>query len=298
MHWIFATLLSALLLGIYELCTKHAVDDNAVVPVLFFSTVTGAAVWVGLLLTERLSVAALPAWLVAEPLTATQHLQLLLKSGIVAASWVFTYFGLKHLPLSLGSPVRATSPLWTLVGAVLFLGERPRVLETAGILITLISFVFLSIAGAREGIHFHKDKWATFLVIGTVLGATSGLYDKYLLGRAGFTVPTVQAWFSIYLVVFFLPLVIGWQRHWWKRNPFRWRWSIPCIAISLLLADYLYFGALRHPEALVSIVMCLRRASALVGFTGGLLFFGERHGLRKLPAVIGILIGISLAILG
>jgi drug/metabolite transporter (DMT)-like permease len=298
MHWIVASLLSALFLGVYELCTKHAVRDNAVVPVLFFSTLTGAAVWVGLLMVQLLHPGTLPATLVTDPLTLTQHLQLVLKSVIVAASWVFTYFALKHLPLSLGSPIRATSPLWTLFGAILILGERPTWLETVGVLTTLASFVGLSVAGSREGVHFHRNKWVGFLVVGTLLGAVSSLYDKYLLGRAHFSVPTVQAWFSIYLVILFTPFAIGWKRRWWSRNEFHWRWSIPFIALSLLVADYIYFSALRDPHSLVSIVMSLRRGSTLVGFAGGLLLFGEKNGLQKLPAVIGILVGIILTVLG
>src|SRR5208337_4127548 len=151
MHWVTASLLSALFLGVYELCTKHAVRANAVIPVLFFSTLTGAAVWTVLLLVDILYPGLLPSPLVASPLSAPQHLRILCKSTIVAASWVFTYFGLKHLPLSLGSPIRATSPLWTLFGAVLFLGERPSLLQTLGILTTLGSFVGLSVVGSREG---------------------------------------------------------------------------------------------------------------------------------------------------
>jgi drug/metabolite transporter (DMT)-like permease len=298
MHWIVASLVSACFLGVYELCTKHAVKANAVVPVLFFSTLTGATVWLGLLAVEWIAPGTLPQGLVTDPLTLKQHLQLALKSAIVAASWVFTYFALKHLPLSLGSPVRATSPLWTLVGAVLILGERPSLLQTVGIVITLTSFVGLSVAGAREGVHFHRNKWVAFLVAGTLFGAVSSLYDRYLLGRAQFRVPTVQAWFSVYLALLFLPMAIGWKRHWWARNPFEWRWSIPAIACALLLADYIYFSALRHPEALVSVVMSLRRGSTLVGFTGGLLLFGETQGWRKLPAVLGILIGMALAVWG
>ena len=247
---------------------------------------------------DRLWPGLLPASLVTTPLSFGQHLQLVLKSGIVAASWVFTYFALKHLPLSLGSPIRATSPLWTLVGALVILGERPSGLELLGILTTLASFIGLSVAGAREGVHFHRNKWVAFIVAGTILGAASSLYDKYLLGRVGYTVPTVQAWFSIYLVMFFIPLVLGWKRHWWQRNPFAWRWSIPFIAITLLVADYLYFGALRQPAGLVSVVMSVRRGSTLVGFAGGLFFFGEKHGRQKLPAVLGILLGIALAVMG
>jgi drug/metabolite transporter (DMT)-like permease len=298
MHWIVASLVSALFLGVYELCTKHAVQNNAVVPVLFFSTLSGAAVWLVLLVGQAVHPGTLPASLVVDPLTLVQHLQLVLKSAIVAASWVFTYFALKHLPLSLGSPIRATSPLWTLFGAILILGERPTWLETVGVLTTLASFVGLSFAGRLEGVHFHRNKWVWFLIAGTLLGAVSSLYDKYLLGRAHFSVPTVQAWFSVYMLVIFTPFAIGWKRRWWSRQEFHWRWSIPFIAFSLLVADYIYFSALRDPASLVSIVMSLRRGSTLVGFAGGLLLFGERNGLQKLPAVIGILVGIVLTVMG
>ena len=298
MNWILVTLLSALFLGVYDLCTKHAVRTNAVTPVLILSTLTGAAVWLGLLLIQAVRPGALPAGLVTESLTPHQHLLLFLKSFIVSISWVGTYFALKHLPLSLGAPIRATTPLWTLLGAVLILGERPGGLETIGVLTTLASFVGLSVIGAREGIHFHRDKWVWFLIGGTLFGAVSSLYDRYLLGTLKFTVPTVQCWFSVYLVVCFLPMAVGWKLRWWPRNDFEWRWSVPAIALALLVSDYLYFSAVREPTALVSIVMSLRRSSTLVAFAGGLLFFGEANGWKKLPAVLGILAGVILTILG
>jgi len=298
MHWITASLLSAFFLGIYELCTKHAVNKNAILPVLFFSTLTGAVVWGVLLAIQGVHPGLLPASLVTDPLTVTQHLQLLLKSAIVAASWIFTYFALKNLPLSIGSPIRATSPLFTLFGAILILGERPTLLEGIGVMTTLASFMGLSLVGQREGIYFHRNKWVYFLMGGTLFGAVSSLYDKYLLGTMHFSVPTVQAWFSIYLFALFTPFAIGWKRRWWQRNEFYWRWTIPLIAISLLIADYIYFGALSNPHSLVSLVMSLRRGSTLIGFAGGLLLFGEKNGWRKLPAVLGILVGIALTILG
>ncbi|HXI73850.1 MAG TPA: DMT family transporter [Verrucomicrobiae bacterium] len=298
MNWIAATLLSALFIGIYDLCTKHAVRANAVTPVLFLSTLTGATVWFVLLLAQAIHPGFLSPSLVPDALTWKQHLQLLLKSGIVAASWVGTYFALKHLPLSLGAPIRAMSPMLTLFGAILILGERPTGLEIFGILITLGSFVGLSVAGSREGIHFHRDKWVWFLITGTLFGAVSSLYDKYLLGTLKFSVPTVQCWFQIYLLVFFAPFALGWKLRLWQRNEFHWRWSVPCIALALLVADYAYFWALRNPDALISLVMSLRRASTLVAFAGGLYFFRESNGWKKLPAVIGILIGIVLTLLG
>src|ERR1035441_6106021 len=220
MTWIEASLLSAVFLGVYDLCIKHAIRDNAVLPILFFSSLTGATVWTALLLVQSAQPGLLPASLVTDHLTVGQHLQLLLKSAIVAASWIFTYFGLKHLPLSLASPIRAMSPLWTLAGALVILGEHPTGMELLGVITTLVAFFGLSLAGRQEGVHFHRDKWVWFLVAGTALGGTSSLYDKYLLGIARYSVPTVQCWFSIYLVVLFAPFAIGWQRRWCKRNVF------------------------------------------------------------------------------
>ena len=90
MNWVAATLLSALFLGLYDLCTKYAVRANAVTPVLFFSTLTGATAWLILLLVQTIHPGLLPSSLVTDALTWKQHLQLLLKSGIVAASWIGT----------------------------------------------------------------------------------------------------------------------------------------------------------------------------------------------------------------
>ncbi|HEX2861067.1 MAG TPA: DMT family transporter [Lacunisphaera sp.] len=298
MPWIAASLFSALFLGFYDLSKKHALRDNAVVPVLFLSTVCGAGVWLALLLAGLAAPTAVPAALRPETLTAAQHGLVFLKSIIVAASWAFTYFGIKHLPLSLAAPIRATGPLWTLTGALLVLGERPSWLENAGILVTLASFYGLSVAGRSEGVHFHRDKWVGCMIAGTLCGAVSGLYDKHLLGTVGLSAAAVQAWFTLYLPVVLLPLFVGWWRRWWPRNAFHWRWSIPLIAASLLIADYVYFDALRNPEALVSVVSSLRRGSTLVAFAGSIWLFREARGAAKLPAVLGIVAGIVLTVLG
>jgi hypothetical protein len=64
MSWIEASLVSALFLGVYDLCIQHAIRDNAVLPVLFLSTLTGATVWTALLLAQSAYPGLLPAALV------------------------------------------------------------------------------------------------------------------------------------------------------------------------------------------------------------------------------------------
>lgn len=298
MSWIVASLVSAFFLGCYDLCTKHAVRDNAVLPVLFLANVCSATVWLALMGAHALAPGTFPAALVVDTLTLGQHGLIAAKSTLVGLSWLCGYFAVKHLPVSLASPIRATGPVWTLIGALLVLGERPSWLEMLGITITLGSFVLLSLAGAKEGVHFHRNKWIGWMLAGTLLGACSGLYDKFLMSRIGFTASTVQAWFSIYLALFFLPFAVGWKFRWWTRHEFHWRWSVVGVSVALLLADFVYFTALRDPEALISLVSSLRRGSTLVAFAGGLLFFGEVNGRQKLPAVLGVLAGIVLTLLG
>lgn len=298
MHWIAASLVSAFFLGCYDLATKHAVRENAVLPVLFLANACSATIWLSLMAVDALRPGALPPAFVVAPLTAAQHGMLLLKSAIVAISWVCSYFAVKHLPLSIAAPIRATGPVWTLIGALLVLGERPSSLEYLGIAITMGSFVGLSFAGRAEGIHFERNKWIGWILAGTLIGAVSGLYDRFLLSRVGFAASTVQAWFSLYLATLFLPLAIGWKLRWWSRHEFHWRWSVPLVSAALLVCDFIYFTALRDPEAMVSIVASLRRGSILVAFTGSMLLFGELNARQKLPAVAGVLVGIVLTILG
>jgi len=294
MVWIFLSLLSAIVLGFYDLSKKHAVADNAVLPVLFLSNLASALVWLGLMAAGR----HLPPALQVSALSGTDHMLLFAKSALVGTSWVFSYFALKHLPVSLVGPIRATGPVWTLIGAVLLFAERPSGQQWLGIAITLVGFFSLSIAGRREGIRFHRNRWVFFIIAGTLLGACSGLYDKFLLGSGRFSPATVQAWFSFYLVIFFSPLAWGWKQQWWPRGRFTWRWSIPCIGLLLLVADFAYFRALSDPDALVSVVSSLRRGAVLVTFIGGFVFFRELNPRAKLPGTLAVLAGILTIVTG
>jgi len=110
-QWFLPIVLSALLLGIYDVCKKHAVRDNAVMPVLLLSSCFGAVLF-----------AALSAWqgtlLSSLCCTQKQFILVLLKSLLVSASWICGFYAVRELPLSISSPIRSSAPLWTLIGGV------------------------------------------------------------------------------------------------------------------------------------------------------------------------------------
>ena len=299
MSWIILSILSAFFLGIYDLLKKSAVRDNAVLPVLFISVAVGAVAWLPAAIWSAVAPGSVPLELFkVETLNLRENLLVLAKSALVGGSWLFSYFAVKHLPLSISAPIRATAPLWTISIAVLAMGERPDGWQWAGIAVILASFYAFSLVGRLEGIHFHRDKWVGFMIVATVLGALSALYDKHLIQSAGFTPSTLQCWFSIYLVIVLAPFQILWWRGAWTRGDFEWRWSIPLIGISLLIADFLYFTAIRQDGALISVISPVRRTAVLVTFTGGVLLYGERNFRRKALCIAGILAGVVLLNIG
>jgi len=296
MTWLLLSILSAIFLGLYDVAKKASVDGNAVVVVLFACSLTGAALLApAYALSHSSPYLAHKLGVYVEPLSLAAHLLVLLKSAIVTLSWVLTFFALKALPLSLAAPIRASAPLFTLLGAIVMFGERPTLQQWVGIAVTLGAYFGFSVIGRAEGIHFGKNRWVWMLFAGTLVGAVSGLYDKHLLQSAGLPAVAMQFWFTLYNAILQGIIV---ATLWWpskaRNAPFRWRWSILAVAVLLLLADALYFKALAIPGALVSIVATLRRTNVVISFAVGGLAFRERYRNRKALALVGVLAGLFL----
>ena len=296
--WAFAGLLSAIFLGIYDIFKKKSLNGNAVMPVLFFSTVTSTLLFLPIVIgSVYFPDFFIKIGLFSPTLTFTEHLQVFLKSTIVVSSWTLAFFAVKHLPVTIFAPIRSTGPLWTLVGAIIVFHERLNILQWIGVTITLLFFYLFSTAGKLEGIEFRKNKWIYLIIGATILGAVSGLYDKFIISRINRI--AVQAWFSFYQVVILLPLLaIIWYPKRKKTSPFKWRWAIPAIGITLVIADFLYFYALSFEGSMISMISALRRSSVLITFILGALLFKEQNLKRKGIYLIGILSGIFLITLG
>ena len=295
MSWVALSICSALLLGFYDLAKKHSVKENAVLPVLFFGVLTSALIWLPCIIWSARAPQSFPiAQLEVDALPAINHLQLFAKSTLVGTSWIFGYFAIKHLPISVAGPIRATSPLWTILLAVLLMGERPGHWQWLGIAIVLAAFYAFSLVGKLEGIRFHRDKWVAFIIAATLLGSCSALYDKYLLQTVALSPATVQAWFSIYLVAVMLPFYLLWLSGRWPRGRFHWRWTIPMIGCLLLIADYLYFTAIAQEDALIAVISPIRRGAVVVSFIGGMSLYREKNFKPKGLCILAILLGIIL----
>ena len=296
--WLLLAFCSAALLGFYDVFKKKSLNDNAVLPVLGLNTLFSSLIFLPFILISAFAPSVLDSTIFYVPEAGWDvHKFIILKSFIVLSSWIFGYFGMKHLPLTIVGPINATRPVMTLVGAMLIFGERLNMYQWIGVLLAIVSFFMLSRSGRKEGIDFKHDKWIWFIVLAAVLGAASGLYDKYLMGR--FNNMVVQAWYNIYqLFIMGGVLMILWLPKRKSTTPFRWDWCIILISIFLSAADFVYFYALGMDGSMISIVSMVRRGSVIVSFLFGAMVFREKNLKSKAVDLILVLIGMFFLYLG
>ncbi len=286
-------------LGLYDLCKKHSLNNNAVLPTLFFSNLASVAVMLPLILLSSFAperMAGSPLYVA--PMSLYEHGFMVVKAVIVGSSWICAYFALKHLPISIVSPIRASGPVWTLAGAILLFHEQPSPMQWAGMGIIFGCYFLFSFLGREEGIHFFRSKWVGLVFLATLIGTCSSLFDKWVLHDGGMQPMQVLAWYFVYLAVFFT-LISGLL--WWpgrkQTTPFQWRWTIPLIGLLLVFADFAYFIGVGDPGVLIVIMSALRRCCVLISFFAGALLFREVNKRKKAWVLLGILAGMLLILL-
>lgn len=297
--WLLLAFCSAALLGFYDVFKKKSLVNNAVLPVLGLNTLFSSLIFLPLILISHFRPELLQDTLFFVPDTGgwEVHKFILLKSLIVLSSWVLGYFGMKHLPLTLVGPINATRPVMTLVGALLIFGERLNLYQWIGVLMAILSFFMLSRSGKKEGIDFTHNRWIWFIILVAVLGAASGLYDKYLMGK--FNNMVIQSWYNIYqLFIMGGVLLMLWLPKRKTTTPFHWSWCIILISIFLSAADFVYFYALSMEDSMISIVSMVRRGSVVVSFLFGALIFREKNMKSKAIDLVLVLIGMFFLYLG
>lgn len=297
--WVVLAFLSACLLGFYDVFKKKSLADNAVLPVLMINTVVCALFFLPLI------IASVCGWGGAMPIgTWHDHVLVLIKSTIVLSSWVCGYYAMKHLPLTIVGPINATRPVMTLVGALLIYGEHLNLWQWAGVLLAILSFFLLSRSGKKEGIQFAHNRWIVLLVVAAMLGAASGLYDKYLMaplaeGGAALNRYFVQGWYNLYQAIMMtIVMLLIWLPHRKTTTPFKWRWSILLISVFLTAADMSYFYALSYSGAMIAIVSMVRRGSVIVSFIFGAFAFREKNLQSKAVDLLFVLLGMLCLFIG
>ena len=301
--WLVLAFVSATFLGFYDTSKKASLKDNAVLPVLLLNTIFSTLIFSPFLIDYI----AGGSWFSGTFLDTasgagahqelTAHLKIVLKAFIVLSSWICGYFGLKHLPLTIVGPINATRPVIVLVGAMLIFGEKLNAAQWTGVLLTIVSVFLMSRSSKKESIDFKSNRWIWCVAAATLLGAVSGLYDKYIM--RSLNPMFVQSWFNFYQLII-MAVICGFI--WWptrkRTTPFKWKWSIPLISLFICIGDFAYFTSLNDPESMISVVSLVRRSSVIISFACAVVLFKERNLKAKIFDLALVLLGMAFIWMG
>ena len=280
--WLWLALLSALLLGFYDIAKKQALAKNGPIEVLFAATAIST-----ILLSPCFFLYSGP-W--------THHLMLMAKAVLVSASWISGMYALKLLPITTVSPLKATRPFFVVLLSLLIFGEKLNALQYAGVALALASIALTSFSGRRDAAGSGSRAGYVAISVSIAAGVASALYDKHIMVQMH---PLfVQSWTNLYItaiVGLYLLIMRGISR---SSAKFRWDWVLLGTAVLITGADMAYFFALGSDGALLSVISIVRRASVLVTFVFGALIFKEKNLGGKALALLLLLGGMVCLMLG
>ena len=299
--WLILAFVSATFLGLYDTSKKASLKDNAVLPVLLLNTIFSTIIFSPFLLDHIGGFGWFDGTFLNTASGAENalraHLMVILKAFIVLSSWICGYFGLKHLPLTIVGPINATRPVLVLLGALLLFGEKLNLCQWIGVVLSLSSIFLMSKAGKKENIDFKSNKWICCIAAATVLGAVSGLYDKFIM--KSLSPMFVQSWFNFYqMIIMSIICAFLWYPNRKTSTPFHWSWAIPLISIFICLADFAYFTALHETSSMISVISLVRRSSVIISFLCGVIIFKERNIKAKLLDLALLLTGMAFIWMG
>ncbi len=284
--WLLLAVLSAILLGLYDVAKKQALRKNGVLTVLLVAT--------------AFSTLFLCPFLRVGPLK--DHLQLLLKAVLVTASWVSGLAALKLLPLTTVSTFKGSRPVFVVLFSVLIFGEKLDWMQWLGVAIVLGALFLLGHTSRKDAPAKVRRVGFIYLGISILTGVASALYDKHIM--SALEPLFVQSWTNLFitlllaLCVLVRRLVCHSERSEESAPPFRWDWTLLLVAVLITGADMLYFFSLKQPDALLSIISTVRRTSIIVTFVCGALLFREGNIREKSLNLLMMAAGLALLLIG
>ena len=279
--WLWLSVLSALLLGIYDVAKKKALQSNGVYWILLSSTALTA-----IYLSPFLSSGSLQ-----------DHMSLVLKAVLVSTSWVSVLIAMQNLPLTTVSTIKASRPMFVVFFSIILFGERLNLLQWLGVVIVMTALFLSSRSKRHETDKETSAKGMTCMIISVLSGAASALYDKYILQHLE---PLfVQSWTNIYITVLLaLVMLVQYLTDKEHFQPFRWDWHILVISVLITVSDAIYFYSVKDPDALLSVISMIRRSSVLITFLGGALIFKEGQIKDKALDLVLMMAGVALLLFG
>jgi drug/metabolite transporter (DMT)-like permease len=216
--------------------------------------------------------------------------------------------GLRHLAVSLATPFLAFGPLITAIFAFLFLGELITPIQWIGIIVILIGAYILQSHPHQHLLdpfkHLFISKYIKYIFVGMIFYALTGIMDKKIVspvyqGGLGVAVISYLPLLFFFMAVIFMVMMLifhdgfeGIGRG--MKSNVSW-----LLVIALLTIAYkaTIIAAIAIPGVLLSLVIPIKKLSAIFSTIIGGELFHEDHVLKNSFASIIMIVGAVLILL-
>lgn len=197
--------------------------------------------------------------------------------------------------LSLVYPVSRSTPLFTQLWAVLFIGEILSSMGVAGIVLVTTGIFVISSGYFQSGSAVHQAKRSSKLpyllaFVAAILGSIYSVIDKVCvqLVHPVFYIWITDLWICVGITIYHLFQKTEALLRVWKE----WKKEILVIALLQNASYLLILMALQMSK--VSYVVAFRQAGVLFGAAMGIIFLKESHWKIRITGAIILTIGLLL----
>lgn len=209
---------------------------------------------------------------------------LLVARGVLGFSAVACFFyALSHLPLAEATVIQYTNPVFTALIAALVLGERLRMVEAAGVALSLVGVVLVARPGFLFGLTSALDPVAVGVAVAGAVLSASAYVTVRRLGRSEHPLVIVFyfALISTLGSAFFLPGAPA---------PRGWEWPV-LLGVGLAAQGGQVFMTLGLKEERAGRAMSVGYVQIVFAAVWGVIFFGEFPGPWGLAGTGLVLLG-------
>jgi transporter family protein len=284
--YIFVTLISAFLLGIYEVLKKVSLRKSNVYEVLFFYCLSGFVISL-VFIKDAMSINLIDLMFV------------FLKSVIIVINWLLVLKAMEKLDVGIVAPFSLLTTVLVVFASHFIFNEQLTWLHFASLLFIGSGIILLTMLEKKQDNSEKKENnylYLIYLIIGNLLGVATALIDKYLLNIREMKSTSFLFWFMLFISVMYgIIYLFKNKRIEWKKLKTNY-WMI-FTGASIALADITYYYAISMDNAQLSIISILRKTSVVVATILASIFLKEKHLIKKLLILLIMLMGVVLPII-
>jgi len=289
MEWLILVLLAALFFGARQVVAKK---------VLMFEHATEY-------LTVTCSVAFLFSLFFLPKMSfdypAMTWFLMYVKALSLTVGWILGSKALRHLEISLVTPLTNLTPIFLLVLSFFILHEVPSLMQYIGVALLIFGAYWLQadhhLSSLLRPWKAFNNKHSIFMLVAIFFYSVCAIIDKVVLKTVDPYTFLSFTFFILsvhYLIIQFIKYDgLKDIKHAFQKG----KYLIFIVALLMIFSDVFYYMAVAIPGAMISLIIPIKRLSTLVATIVGGRLFHDHNLMQRFAAAIIMVVGVILVVI-